>query len=192
MISRSQLKREAKEALKPHHWIAVGVSVVASLIIGVLSGTFVGALFAPMLSFGVCSFYMNLVANNQAKFENLFTDTFSNFLKKWGAVWLVALYTALWSLLFYIPGLVKSYSYAMTYYIMLDHPEMGINEAITESRRMMDGYKWKLFVLDLSFIGWHLLCMIPVVGTLIGILYVTPYKATTRAAFYEELKAVNG
>lgn len=191
MVKRSELKSRAKLALKSGHWIAVGVSLVYTLIFGILSGTFVGAFFAPVLGFGLFSFYKNLVANHEAKFEKLFTDTFSNFLKKWGATLLTALYQWLWSLLFVIPGIVKSYSYAMTNYIMLDNPEMGINEAITESRRMMNGYKWKLFVLDLSFIGWRLLCMIPLVGTVLNILYVSPYTSATRAAFYEELKQVN-
>lgn len=191
MIKRSELKQIAKDALKPHHWLAVGVSLVYALIVGFVSGTFIGALFTPVLAFGLYAFYKNLVANNEAKFETLFTETFSNFFKKWGTTWLVALYTFLWSLLFVIPGIIKTYSYAMTYYIMLDHPEMGINEAITESRRMMNGYKWKLFVLELSFILWRLLCMIPLVGTLVNVLYLTPYVAATRAAFYEELKRVN-
>ena len=60
-----------------------------------------------------------------------------------------------------IPGIVKTYSYAMTPYIMSEHPSLTANEAITESRRIMDGNKWRLFCLDFSFIGWELLCSLP-------------------------------
>lgn len=74
---------------------------------------------------------------------------------------LQGLYVALWSLLLFIPGVVKAYSYAMTPYIMAEHPGLTANEAITESRRIMDGNKWRLFCLDLSFLGWELLCTLP-------------------------------
>lgn len=74
---------------------------------------------------------------------------------------LQGLYIALWSLLLVIPGIVKTYSYAMTPYIMSEHPSLTANEAITESRRIMNGNKWRLFCLDFSFIGWELLCSVP-------------------------------
>lgn len=186
----SELKQTAKASLKERHWIAVGVSFVNQLITGVLTSTMIGTIVAPTLGFGQDAFYKDLVREKQAKFETLFEGTFSNFLKKWGCVWLVALYTILWSMLFIIPGIVKSYAYSMTTFILLDNPEMGVNEAITESRRMMDGYKWKLFLLDLSFIGWRILSLFVPFG-LLNILYLNPYVLTTRAAFYEELKRVN-
>lgn len=94
------------------------------------------------------------------------------------------LYIALWSLLFIIPGIVKSYSYAMTPYIMTEHPEMTANEAITASRQLMDGHKMELFLLQLSFIGW----MILNIFTLgIGSLWLNPYMQATEAAFYRYL-----
>lgn len=191
MIKRSEMKQIAKDSLKGNHWTAVGVSLVGNLITGVVGSTGIGSIFTPVLGFGLDAFYKDLVGKKEAKFETLFTETFNGFLKKWGTVWLVALYTFLWSLLFCIPGIIKTYAYSMTTFILLEHPEMGINEAITESRRMMNGYKWKLFVLDLSFILWRLLCMIPVAGMVLNVLYVTPYVAATRASFYEELKRVN-
>lgn len=71
------------------------------------------------------------------------------------------LYTCLWSLLLIIPGIVKGYSYAMTYYIMEDNPEISGNEAIDESRRLMRGHKWHLFCMHLSFIGWAAVVYLP-------------------------------
>jgi len=98
------------------------------------------------------------------------------------------LYIALWSLLFVIPGIVKTYSYAMTPYILADHPEMTANEAITASRQLMDGHKGELFWLRLTFIGWSFLC----VFTLgIGNLFLNPYVNAAEAAFYRQLTGNN-
>lgn len=94
------------------------------------------------------------------------------------------LYIALWSLLFIIPGIVKTYSYAMTPYILADHPEMTANEAITASRQLMDGHKGELFWLHLTFIGWGFLCIFTL-G--IGHLFLNPYMNAAEAAFYRQL-----
>jgi uncharacterized membrane protein len=73
----------------------------------------------------------------------------------------------------------------MTLFILKDNPEMSATDAITESRRMMNGNKWRLFCLDFSFIGWILLSALTC-----GILYILvyPYMYAARAAFYESLK----
>lgn len=88
-------------------------------------------------------------------------------------------------MLFVIPGIIKSYSYAMTFYIMADNPEIDGMEAITRSRQMMNGNKWRLFCLDFSFIGWFILCILTF-GLLL--LYVGPYMEAAHAAFYQSLK----
>lgn len=94
-------------------------------------------------------------------------------------------YTFLWSLLLLVPGIIKGLSYSMTYFILLDNPEMSNNAAIEESMRMMDGHKWQFFKLYLSFIGWAILCIFTL-G--IGILWLNPYIYSTMARFYTELK----
>lgn len=113
-------------------------------------------------------------------------DGFSDFGRIGGTMILMQLYTVLWMLLLVIPGIVKSYSYALTPYILKDRPELKFNAAIEESMRMMNGYKMKLFLLDLSFIGWILLTMLTF-G--IGLLFLNPYMSVSRIAFYEDLKA---
>lgn len=94
----------------------------------------------------------------------------------------------LWLLLFIVPGIIKAYSYELSYYIYKDAIESGEElsalDCITRSRELMDGYKGKLFVLELSFIGWHF------VGALtlgLGYLFITPYIETSRAIFYEDI-----
>ena len=111
---------------------------------------------------------------------------FSNFSNNMVAGILVPIFTFLWSLLFFIPGIVKSFSYAMTFYILNDHPEYSATQAITESRKMMHGHKGKLFVLYLSFLGWDLLSLLTL--GILEIVYVAPYKAAAVAGFYDAIK----
>lgn len=92
------------------------------------------------------------------------------------------LYVCLWSLLFVIPGIVKSYEYMMVPYILAENPGMERSEAFLISKRMMDGQKWNAFVLELSFIGWEILSGITF--GILGIFYVNPYECATMAEFY--------
>ena len=100
------------------------------------------------------------------------------------ARFLQSIYIILWSLLFIIPGIVASYSYAMTEYILAEDPELTATEAISRSKQMMYGNHWRLFCLEFSFIGWSILCSFTL-G--IGNLWLTPYKQAAIAAFYREV-----
>lgn len=99
-------------------------------------------------------------------------------------MFLMGLFIFLWMLLFIVPGIIKAYAYAMTPYILVDNPELGPNEARLKSIEMMRGHKGKLFGLELSFIGWFLLCILSL-G--IGFIWLAPYYQTTHAAFYHNL-----
>lgn len=91
------------------------------------------------------------------------------------------LFQFLWTLLFIIPGIIKFYSYFMVPYILADNPNIGYKRALKLSMDMTNGYKGKIFVLQLSFIGWYLLGLI-CCG--IGILFVNPYYQATVAEMY--------
>ena len=95
------------------------------------------------------------------------------------------LYTFLWSLLLIIPGIIKFYSYAMTFYIISDDPTIEGNAAIEKSMAMMKGHKMELFLLDLTFIGWIL---VGIITLCIGFLWVGPYIDAAHACFYESIK----
>ena len=116
---------------------------------------------------------------------NMF-DGFKTFGKSVGLYLVNNIFIFLWTLLFFVPGLIKTFAYQMSYYIIQDHPEMTITEARKESIRMMKGNKWRLFCLNLSFTGWILLSFLTC-GILM--LWVAPYTQTAMAAFYEDLKA---
>ena len=95
------------------------------------------------------------------------------------------LYTALWTLLFIIPGIVKSYEYRMIPYLLAEIPAMPKEKAFSLSKQMMDGQKWDAFVLDLSFLGWRILSAFTF--GILDMFYVTPYFNMTDAALYESI-----
>ena len=136
------------------------------------------------VTLGYCKFNLHLIDRDE---EAEFSDLFTQFHRIGPAIALQVLrgvYTFLWSLLFVIPGIVKAYSYSMAAYIMYENPGMTPNDAITESRELMDGNKWRLFCLELSFIGWAFLC---VFTCGIGFFWLFPYQETAVAAFYREI-----
>ena len=184
-MNRSELKTRAKQSLAGNWGAAIIGMVVYMLINSLLSSTGVGAFVTGLVSVGYISLFVVLLRGGKPSFEGCISAITDNIGTKFIATLLVSLYTFLWSLLFIIPGIVKSYAYAMTPYILLDRPELSPTEAIAESRKMMDGRKMDLFILDLSFIGWMLLSVLTC-----GILlfYVEPYMMATRSAFYLELK----
>jgi len=102
---------------------------------------------------------------------------------------LTILFEFFWTLLFIIPGIIASYSYAMTGYIQAEHPELTASEVIECSKRIMSGNRWRLFCLHFSFIGWEILCAFTL-G--IGKLWLVPYEYATEAAFYQEISGRGG
>ena len=88
-------------------------------------------------------------------------------------------------LVFIIPGIIKAFAYSMTFYIMVDDKEIGANDAIEKSQKMMYGNKWKLFRLELRFFGWALLCILTL-G--IGFIWLIPYMQVTMVKFYDDIK----
>lgn len=92
----------------------------------------------------------------------------------------------LWTLLFIIPGIIKMYEYYMVPYLLTENPDMDYRAALQMSREMMDGNKWKTFVLGLSFILWDILGALTL--GIVEVLYVQPYRCLTFAALYCQLK----
>ncbi|WP_242847770.1 DUF975 family protein [Fervidicella metallireducens] len=144
----------------------------------------VNIIIAGPLALGLTICFVKLVREEPFRFENLF-DGFKNFKSAFLTQLLISIFVILWSLLLFIPGIIAGYSYSMAFYILNDNPEIGAMEAIKASKEMMKGYKWKLFCLHLSFIGWALLCILTL-G--IGFLWLTPYVHATTANFYQNLK----
>ena len=194
-MDRAELKARARAQLGggifQNHWM-MGLAVC--LLIGLLESAAttilpaIGALIViGPLEYGQAYIFLKQARDRQPV---QLGDMFRGFQDDFGGTFLIGflsqLFVALWSLLFLIPGIVKSYAYSMAYYVKLDHPDYGWKACIDESRRLMNGHKWEKFVLDLSFLGWIL------VGVLclgVGTLWVTPYMAATEAQFYEYVRS---
>lgn len=139
------------------------------------------------VTYGVARATVRLVEGEDWDFSTAFCAFSERFGPSVLLGFLQGLFTFLWTLLLIVPGLIKSYSYAMAFYIQQDSmADREPVDCITESRKMMAGHKWQLFCLDFSFLGWYIL------GALclgIGVFFVAPYHQTARANFYEALKA---
>ena len=188
MPANGQLRQSALEHLRGL-WLYPVLCTLLFIAVTWMANSLplVGLLAAMPLGFGFSVAFLQFV-RGEAEEDELVTRPFAVFNRygRWlGGSMLVFAITLLWSLLLIVPGIVKAYTYAMTPFVMHDNPDMPVRECLNRSRRMMDGYKMKLFLLDLSFIGWVLLSIITC-G--IGMLWVIPYMQTARVEFYEQLK----
>lgn len=136
-----------------------------------------------ILSAGYLIFLLNVIRGTGAEYGNLL-DGFGIW---WRVILLnvvVSILVTLWSLLLIIPGIIASYRYRMAQYLLITHPEYSIMDCIRESKQLMKGRKWEIFVLHLSFIGWFLLCAIPIAGWIL-LLWVIPYANITELLYFE-------
>ena len=133
-----------------------------------------------------CKRFFRRNLDEPASLSNIMFAFDSNYKNVVKTMFLRDIYTVLWSMLFFIPGIVKAYEYKMIPYLLSENPAMTTEEAFAESKKLMTGNKWKAFVLDLSFILWDLLSLITC--GIVGIFWVNPYKASTQAALYEAIK----
>lgn len=188
------LRNQAYEALRGKWTPAVVTSLVFCILLGVaVSLSRVNALLyliaylggASIVAIGMLYACWDLFTKGTLPEAGALFAPFKQYARTVGAVLLVFVYTLLWTLLLVIPGIIKAYSYSMTFYILRENPEMTAGDAITASQKMMDGHKMDLFLLSLSFIGWAILASITF-G--IGYLWLIPYIYTASAAFYETLK----
>ena len=160
-------------------------NVLASLSFSNISNIL--SLLALPLSWGLTVSLLRNHREESVDLENLF-DGFrgGRYPRVFCALFLVNLFTFLWALLLIIPGIMKAFSYALTPYILLDEPELTAKQAISRSCEIMQGRRWKLFCLYLSFIGWGILSLLTF-G--IGFLWLAPYMNASIAAFYEDARA---
>ena len=160
------------------------IGTIIYLIITIFALAFKYFLLTPF-EYGCRKFFRKNL-DEPAKLSNIvyvFDSNYKNIVK---TAFMTDLFIWLWSLLFIIPGIIKAYQYRLVPYIMSENPAMNFNDALKESAKLMDGNKWKTFVLDLSFIGWDILSLMT--WGMLEIFFVGPYKASTDAALYESLK----
>lgn len=188
-MTRAELKSAAKEQINGKIGI---LFVMALIIIGIaivcrfipIVGGIASFVITPAFTLSLCMVYLKLTKKEEISVG----DVFTGFNKTGKALWLniiIGFFTFLWTLLLIIPGIIKTYAYSMSFYILADNPELTAREALSKSKEMMNGHKWDLFVLQLSFFWWFLLVMVTL-G--IAAIYVTPYISATTANFYNSIK----
>lgn len=207
VINRAELKQQAKNLMKGKigalfvvllvfFVISIAILLIPSImrvselrIVAMLGGfLFIVAILALVpLVVGFLLVYLDVAKGESVEVRRLF-DGFNYFGKAVVLMFLMSVFTCLWTLLFIVPGIIKVFSYSMAFYILAENPDISPLEALNESKSMMDGHKWEYFLLSLSFILWYLLC-----GVTCGIayVYVLPYVYTTTTLFYLNLKGDN-
>lgn len=206
MICISDMKNEGSASMKNHWLQAIAIIVIPAVISLVLQGgsgfifesNSVGAIgvivyivsiaLTLIFSFGTVHYYLKITRGEEGQVSNLFYG-FTNITHKVILIQLLlGLFVALWSLLLIVPGIIAGYRYRYALYILRDNPDISILESLKKSSNLVKGYKRKLFLFDLSFIGWGLLCAIT-----LGIagFYVNPYYSASNAAFYNKLNGLN-
>ncbi len=185
----SVLMKQARESLAGKWGLAIGVSVlylVISFAIQMIpkAGPILSLLVSGPMTLGLVIFSLALSRNNNPRLEQMF-EGFRRIGVSIAAYLLMTLFVLLWFILLIIPGLIASLAYSMTFFVIAEDPNIGAREAIRKSKKMMHGYKWKFFCLQLRFIGWALLCILTL-G--IGFLWLNPYIQISTAKFYEDIK----
>ena len=179
---------QAREALGGKWGLAVGTHVVYSLIMIAASlipaaGWIISLLITGAMALGLAIFSLSLSRNQDARLSQIF-EGFQKFGVALGAYVLMGIFVLLWSLLLIIPGIIAGLAYSQTYFIIAENESIGPLEAISKSKAMMRGNKWKFFCLSFRFIGWTLLCLLTL-G--IGFLWLSPYIMISLAKFYDDI-----
>lgn len=202
-FTRAELKEQAKAQLKGNVWKFFLVTLIMSIILG-FAGAVVAAVLGridislistgssilqifvvPPFTVGLLKVVLNMTYGDEPRIETIFEPFKTIYWKTVGLSLMIGILVTLWSLLFLIPGIIKGLSYSQAFYILLENPDKGVMECIDESKQIMNGRKWDLFVLQLSFILWIFLVMITL-G--IAMIYVQPYMLLTQTNFYHRIK----
>ncbi|MBE7049056.1 MAG: DUF975 family protein [Ruminococcaceae bacterium] len=194
-MNRAELKSLAKQHIKGNigmlFVVTLIIAVVASIaslilnLIPVVGSIAAAVIVTPAFTLSLARVYLNLNVGQKPVASDAFLG-FDDFWSAFKVTFLTGLFTFLWSLLFVIPGIVKSYAYSMSINILAENKEKAALACIDESKKMTNGYKMDLFVLDLSFIGWSIL--MPITFG-IAAIWVVPYMEATYINAYKWLKS---
>jgi uncharacterized membrane protein len=189
IIVNKEIMASARAQLKGKWGSAVLVSVIYLVMIGIPGalpkiGGIINFILGGPIAFGLAYYFLTFTREKNPALEDLFKG-FYNFSKTFIAYLLIVIFTLLRLLLLIVPGIIAAISYSMTFYIMVDNPEMSAREAIHKSKELMQGNKYRFSCLLGRFTGWFILCILTA-G--IGFLWFIPYVALSAAKFYESIR----
>lgn len=179
----------ARDSLMGIWGLSIGAQIVYILVFFVVSlfpvvGIIATYVMAGPMAVGAVRFTLSVSRREKPRIGQLFSG-FDRFGAHLAAYLLQLLFVGLWTLLLIVPGIIAALSYSMTYFIIAEDSSISASGAITKSKKMMKGNKWKLVCLGFRFIGWFLLAML---SFGIGFLWVGPYMYVSYAKFYDDLK----
>lgn len=206
-MTLSEYRERARQSLKGKYWYCVAVYLLVTLVIGLVSGlgtlfermdqgegtaqtiafviSFLGMLFVTYpFAVGLTRFFIKSI-NERRELDDLVFLYKNGLSRAIVTVLLKGIYLFLWTMLFIIPGIVKSYSYFLVEYLLAENPSLETKRVFEISKQAMDGYKMRAFLLELSFLGYIFLSLLTF-G--IGLLFLAPYMEMTMAIFYEDVK----
>lgn len=187
-MTRKELRERARKQLDGNWGDLILANLVFAIIIGVTESLLVGIILYGSMMVGFAIYNVRFVRFGEKKLESLFSG-FSDFGSTFVLGLLHQLFVFLWSLLLVVPGIIMSYAYSACYYIKQACPEMDALDCLNKSKEIMKGHKWELFVLELSFIGWGILCIFTF-G--IGYFWLAPYINVTKANYFVDLLRKEG
>lgn len=195
MKTVKQIKEEASACLKGKRSMQAATQLVCTAFwaaaccalcfpASAAAGAAALLLLSGPLALGLANISLDLTCWNDLKVSDLFCG-FRRFSSALSAALVNGVYVLLWSLLLVVPGIIKMYSYAMTFFILAEEPNIGAAAARRRSVQLMRGNRLKLFRLTLGFAGWVALCVLT-----FGILslWVLPYMRVSTACFYKSVK----
>lgn len=165
----------------------VWIMIFAAVCVGLIIGLCVSILVSNVAMVGCNRYFLENREHKTGIGQVFFAFQGGRYGSTVWVMFLKTLYIFGWSLLFFIPGIVKSYSYMMVPYILAENPSLDRKRIFQLSKEMMNGHKMEAFELRLSFCGWYILSSFT--GGILGIFYVSPYVYATLAEFYSALKA---
>ena len=206
-MTLSEYRERARQSLKDKYWYCVAVYLLVTLVIGLVSGlgtlfermdqgegtaqtiafviSFLGMLFVTYpFAVGLTRFFIKSI-NERRELDDLVFLYKNGLSRAIVTMLLKGIYLFLWTMLFIIPGIVKSYSYFLVEYLLAENPSLETKRVFEISKQAMDGYKMRAFLLELSFLGYIFLSLLTF-G--IGLLFLAPYMEMTMAIFYEDVK----
>lgn len=199
MFDRVKYKRAALNTLHSNWTVPCLIAVVFLALSGLsnLGGILVSVCVGGIMSVGIIFTFMKMISISMSlggtasePYENISFNTFLQGLEEhWlnallGSLWNF-LWVFLWSLLFFIPGVVKSYSYSMMFFVMAENPKISAMKAMDISKVLTSGHKADLFVMDLSFLGWMFLSLL---ACGLGFIWLYPYMTMAKTYAYYDLK----
>ena len=199
-MGRAELKEWAKKKIKGHLWEIIIAAFITSILTSLSfgghanfedghfdykAGIQVGAILFCFVEVGYAAYMRKFIKDQERSYKELF-DYYKDFVRIFVTQLLSGIFIILWSLLLIVPGIIKAISYSLVNMILADdkYKDLSYMDVLKKSETLMNGHKKDYFVLQLSFIGWHLLACLT-----LGILeiWITPYQTTATYKFLNDI-----